>query len=177
MSTRMRRVAGIGLSLLLMMIFTALGVSAQVGSQGQISGFVHDSNGATVSGATVAVTDTGTKQQRTAQTNADGYYVVANIPPAVYEVSVEQTGFKKFVQTNVKLDAAGKQTVDINLQVGNVSEAVTIEASAAQLQESTATVGRTIEGRQVTELGLNGRNPIRLGSLKAGVLGGSPGSF
>jgi hypothetical protein len=177
MSTRMRRVAGIGLSLLLLMIFTALGVSAQVGSQGQISGFVHDSNGATVSGATVVVTDTGTKRQRTAQTNADGYYVVANISPAVYEVSVEQTGFKKFVQTNVKLDAAGKQTVDINLQVGNVSEAVTIEASAAQLQESTATVGRTIEGRQVTELGLNGRNPIRLGSLKAGVLGGSPGSF
>lgn len=150
---------------------------AQVGSQGQISGYVHDATGAAVSGATVIVTDTGTKQQRTAITNEDGYYVVANISPSVYEVSVEQSGFKKFTQTNVKLDAASKQSVDINLEVGNVSEAITIEASGVQIQTSTATVGRTIEERQITELGLNGRNPVRLGALKAGVLGGSPGSF
>jgi len=166
-------------SLGLGLIFTlsVLSALAQIGSNGQISGFVRDAAGAAVSGATVVVTDTGTKQQRTAVTNAEGYYVVANIPAAIYDVSVEQSGFRKFIQTGVKLDAAAKATVDIALQVGNVSEAVTVEASTVQLQESTATVGRTIEGQQVTELGLNGRNPIRLGSLKAGVLGGSPGSF
>src|SRR5262245_42493833 len=177
MSNKTKKYLGIYLSVLLVVAFSAFTALAQIGSQGQISGFVHDASGAAVSGATVVVTDTGNKKQRTAVTNSDGYYVVANIPAAVYEISVEQTGFKKFVQTNVKLDAAGNQTVDINLQVGNVTEAVTIEASSVQLQESTAAVGRVIEGQQVTELGLNGRNPIRLGSLKAGVLGGSPGSF
>ncbi|MBO0798196.1 MAG: carboxypeptidase regulatory-like domain-containing protein, partial [Blastocatellia bacterium] len=137
----MRNKIGVCLCVLLTAVFTAVGVSAQVGSQGQISGFVHDSSGAAISGATVVVTNTGTKQQRTAQTDAEGYYVVTNIPPAIYDVSVEQSGFSKFVQTGVKLDAAGKETVDIVLQVGNVTETVTVQASGAQLQESTATVG------------------------------------
>ena len=177
MSTRMKNAAGTWLAILLTIALSSITGLAQTGSQGQISGFVRDAAGAPINGATIVVTDVGTKQQRTATTNSDGYYVVANTPAAVYDVSVEQAGFKKFTQTSVKLDAAARQTVDINLQVGNVSEAVTIEASSVQLQESTATVGRTIEGQQITELGLNGRNPVRLGSLKAGVLGGSPGSF
>ncbi|MBO0720063.1 MAG: TonB-dependent receptor [Blastocatellia bacterium] len=172
----MRNKIGLCLGALLIAVFTAVGVSAQVGSQGQISGFVHDSSGAAIGGATIVVTNTGTKQQRSAQTNAEGYYIITNMPPAVYDVSVEQSGFSKFMQKGVKLDAAGKETVDVVLQVGNVTDTVTVQASGVQLQESTATVGRTIEGQQVSELGLNGRNPVRLGSLKAGVLGNSPGS-
>ena len=176
MSTR-KMLRSFGHGILLLVATCVLPVFAQVGSQGQISGYVRDSAGAAISGATVVVTDVGTKQQRSAQTNADGYFVVANIAAAIYDVSAEQSGFKKSTQTNVKLDAAGKISVDLTMQIGNVTETVTIEASGTQLQESTATVGRTIEGTQVSELGLNGRNPIRLGALKAGVLGGSPGSF
>ncbi|MBI3422658.1 MAG: carboxypeptidase regulatory-like domain-containing protein [Acidobacteria bacterium] len=178
MNTSKKTLLRLCFGVLALVAFCTLQALAQVGSQGQISGFVRDSAGAAISGATVMVTDVGTKQQRRATTNADGYYVVANIAAAIYDVSVEQSGFKKSTQTNVKLDAAGKVSIDLTMQVGNVAETVTVEASATQLQESTATVGRTIEGIQVSELGLNGRNPIRLGALKAGVLGGgSPGAF
>lgn len=155
----------------------ALSALAQIGSQGQISGFVIDQNGAAVSNATVVVTDKGTGQQRTAQTDSGGYYVVANLNPGTYDVSVEQSGFKKFVQSDVKLDAAARQTVDIKLEIGSVSETVTVTESATQIQSSTAQVGRLIEGQQVRDLALNGRNPIFLQMLKAGVLGGSPNGF
>ena len=112
------------LKVLLMLAFSAAATLGQIGSQGQLQGFVRDQSGAAVSSASVIVTDIGTGQGRTAQTDSEGYYVVANIPPALYEVSVEQSGFKRFVQTGVKLDAADRRTVDINLEVGTTYSAI-----------------------------------------------------
>src|SRR5215216_3177110 len=163
---------------LIFMAFVApMNAQGQIGSQGQISGFLRDQQGAAVIGATVVVTHTGTRQQRTAQTDSSGYYVVASIPAGTYDMSVEQTGFKKFVQTGVKLDPDGKLSVDINLEVGAVQESVTVTAQNVQIETSTARVGRTLEGKQVQDLALNGRNPVFLQMLKAGVLGGNPNGF
>ncbi|MGH9915787.1 MAG: carboxypeptidase regulatory-like domain-containing protein, partial [Pyrinomonadaceae bacterium] len=148
---------------------TAPTASAQIGSQGRITGFVRDQNSAVLSGSTIVVTDSGTGQKRTVQTDSAGYYVVANIPPGLYEVVVEQQGFKKFVQ-NVKLDAASSLSVDATLEIGDVGETVTVTASGNQVQTTTAQVGRLLEGEQVQRLSLNGRNPILLGLLKAGVV-------
>lgn len=159
-------------SLLILNGLAIFSVSTQIGSQGRITGFVRDQNNAVLSGSTVVVTDSGTGQKRTVQADSDGYYVVANIPPGVYEVNVEQQGFKRFVQT-VKLDAASSLNIDVTLEIGDVGETVTVTESGNQIQTTTAQVGRLLEGEQIQRLSLNGRNPILLGTLKAGVVGSS----
>ncbi|HJQ23528.1 MAG TPA: carboxypeptidase-like regulatory domain-containing protein [Blastocatellia bacterium] len=158
-------------------LVSPLSVAAQIGAQGQISGFVRDQQGAAVTPSTITVTNTGTQIKRTAQTDSNGYYVVANLPAGLYDLSVEQAGFKKFVQTNIKLDADGKLAIDVQLEVGAVTDAVTVTAENVQIETSTARVGRTLEGKQVQDLALNGRNPVFLQMLKAGVLGGNPNGF
>lgn len=124
-------------------------------------------------GATVVVRNEGTGLERRATTTSTGYYVAPNIPPGNYSIIVEAPGFKRFVTTGKKVDASISATQDIALQIGEVSETVEVEASAAMLQTDTAVVGRSIETQQIESLMLNGRNAIRLALLKAGVTSGS----
>ncbi len=144
---------------------------------GQISGFVRDPTQAVLVGVTVKVTNEGTRDERQAVTNGNGYYAFPNLPVGNYTVSAEQQGFKRSSQTGVVLNAAGKINIDLELSVGAVTESVEVKASTSQVQTETAQVGRVIETRQIQDLTLNGRNPIFLALLKPGVAGGSIGSF
>jgi len=144
---------------------------------GQISGFVRDAQQAAIPGATVTVTNERNADHRTTVTNSTGYYVLPNIPVGSYAVSVELTGFKKFVKTGIRLSAASQLAVDAELELGSLEETVLVTAGAAFVQTTTAQVARTIDTRQIQELTLNGRNPIFLASLKPGVRGGTIGTF
>ncbi len=104
----------------------------------QLSGIVRDSSGAVVPGATVVVRNEGTGLERRANTTSMGYYVAPNIPPGNYSIIVEAPGFKRFVTTGKKVDASISATQDVALQIGEVSETVEVEASAAMLQTDTA---------------------------------------
>ncbi|MCS6952723.1 MAG: carboxypeptidase-like regulatory domain-containing protein [Bryobacterales bacterium] len=139
----------------------------------QISGFVRDPSAAVVPNATVTITNEATNAERKTQTNESGYYVVPNLPPGYYTVTVEAAGFKKFVRTRNKLDPNLPLTVDVTLDVGAVTETVEVVASVAAVQSETATVGRLVESTQIQNMMLNGRNPIWLALLKAGVRSGS----
>jgi hypothetical protein len=90
---------------------------------------------------------------------------------------VEVTGFKQYLERHVKLDATSTATADINLQIGSVNESVNVEASSAMVQADTAQVGRTVEARQISDLTLNGRNPLYLPLVVAGVSGPSISTF
>jgi hypothetical protein len=161
------------------LIFTlclAAAVQAQFDS-GQISGFVRDPSKAVVVGAKVTATNEGNGEKHQDTTNTSGYYVFPNLFVGSYSIEAEAAGFKKSVQTGVKLSAAAKISVDMDLTVGQVSETVEVTASAATVQSETATVGRTVETRQIENLTMNGRNPIYLALLKPGVAGGSIGVF
>src|SRR5213592_1936904 len=144
---------------------------------GQISGFVRDAQQAAIPGATVTVTNEGNADRRTSITNSTGYYVLPNIPVGSYAVSVELSGFKKFVKTGIRLSAASQLAVDAELELGSIEEPLLVTAGAAFVQTTTAQVARTIETKQIQELTLNGRNPIYLASLKPGVRGGTIGTF
>ena len=139
----------------------------------QISGFVRDNSGASIPGASVTVKNEATALERVTKTNESGYYVVSSIPPGYYTVTVGATGFKRFVKSQNRLDASIPITVDAVLQVGDVAETVEVVASVANVQVESATVGRTIEARQIEDMMLNGRNPLFLALLKPGVRGGS----
>ena len=92
-------------------------------------------------------------------------------------MEVETPGFKKSVQSGIQLSAAAKLSIDIELTVGSVTDSVEVNATATLVQSETATVGRTIDTKQIENLTMNGRNPVYLALLKPGVIGGSIGTF
>lgn len=164
-----------GMLALMMLAFSVPALAQSDNSQ--ISGFVRDQAGAVVAGAKVTVRSETKVTERTAVTNADGYFIVANLPPDVYSVTVEQTGFRQFKETGRKLDPNIPASLDVALQTGEISETVSVVASASAVQSESSTVGRLIEGKQIEALQLNGRNPLFLALLKPGVSGGALGGF
>ncbi len=139
-----------------------------------ISGIVKDPSGAAVTNAKVSLRNENTAFERQATTNNDGFYTVTNIAPGYYTVTVEATGFKKTSTTRNKLDAGVPIAVNIDLSLGQLSDTVTVEASAAQVNTESATVGKTVEQAQIQNLTLNGRNPLFAALLRPGVRGGGP---
>ncbi|MBN9656885.1 MAG: carboxypeptidase regulatory-like domain-containing protein [Acidobacteria bacterium] len=158
---------------LTLLLLLAVGVFAQ-SDNSTISGIVKDPTGAVVANAKVIVKNEGTAFERQTTTNESGFYTVTNIQPGFYEVIVEATGFKKISKTHNKLEAALPMQVNVELSVGQLTESVTVEANAAQLNTESAAVGKTVEQVQIQNLALNGRNPLFLAVLKPGVRRGSP---
>jgi hypothetical protein len=135
-----------------------------------ITGVIKDASGSTVPGAKVSVRNEATGVERQTTSSESGTFSVTNLPSGLYTVTVEkQGGFKKFETTGNKLDANVPLAVDVKLEVGAVTETVTVSASAQHIQTETATVGALVEEMQVKNMILNGRNPVLLASLKAGV--------
>jgi hypothetical protein len=138
---------------------------------------VWDPSGAAVPNAKVAVTNEGTSLERRVTTNVSGYYVASSLPSGYYTVSIEIVGFKRFVTTRNKLDPNIPKEVSATLEVGAATDSVEVVAAATSVQTETATVGRLVEQSQVENLMLNGRDPMRLALLKAGVQGGDINTF
>ncbi|HLJ51519.1 MAG TPA: carboxypeptidase regulatory-like domain-containing protein [Bryobacteraceae bacterium] len=139
---------------------------------GSITGYVKDPSGAVVPNAKVTVTN-ATGITRTTNSNADGFYTITNIPPSVYNLSVEAPGFKKFESSNNKLDPSATLTLDANLTVGAATETVSVSAVGSRLQTESASVMQDVSKQQIDALELNGRNPIYMASLVAGTRGGN----
>src|SRR5262249_21932144 len=107
---------------------------------GSIVGNVTDRTGASVPDAAVTITDTGTQQTRSALTNSTGSFSFDAVQPGRYDLRVSKTGFVTTTRTNMTLEAAAVLRSDITLALGNVSESVTVSASAAILQTDSSQV-------------------------------------
>lgn len=142
-----------------------------------VTGTVKDPTGAVVAGAKVTIRNESTGFAREVQTNESGLYIATNLPPGYYTVVVESQGFKKFEKTRNKMDAGIPINVSVELTVGAITESVNVEASVATLQTESGAVGKTVERQQIQNLSLNGRNPLFLAQLKAGVRGGAMNGF
>src|SRR6185312_10952341 len=103
--------------------------------------------------------------------NESGYYTVTNVPPGLYTVTAEATGFQKFQSADNKLDPSSNLVVDATLSVGATTQTVEVSASAVQLQTESATVQKLVNREQIDSLELNGRNPIFMANLVPGVRG------
>lgn len=128
---------------------------------GSIVGTVTDSSGAAVASARIIATQTTTTFSRAATSNANGYYVLASLNPAEYNLTIEADGFRSERQV-VTLLADQTLTVNINLQVGAATQTVVVQADAAQVDTSTATLKQVVEGQRIWGLPLNGRNVAQL---------------
>ncbi|PWT91094.1 MAG: hypothetical protein C5B55_08645 [Blastocatellia bacterium] len=142
---------------------------AQTGSS-SLRGTVTDLQGRAVSGATVTLSDEGRNFTRTQVTNENGNYVFTSIPPGTYRIDVEATGFKKASISEVPALIDTPSTRDIQLEVGNVSETVSVIAGGdAPINTADATLGNTFESKRIVELPLNANNVVGLLSLQPGV--------
>ena len=138
-------------------------------STGTISGVVSDPTGAVIPQATVTISNIGTGLVRTVTTNEMGEYIAPDLPNGIYRIAVKQANFKESVTSNVELHVASTALVNVQLQMGNTSEQVTVEANTIQVQTDSAQLGEVVLGSQVTELPLNGRNFVALTQLQPGV--------
>jgi hypothetical protein len=134
-----------------------------------LTGRVIDSSNAAIPGVTVQVRNTGTNEVITVISDDQGNYKAPLLKPGTYSVSAELTGFKKYQREGIELNISQVATADIVLEVGQLSEQVTVTAGAEILELSTADRGSVIDNQQVREFPLNARNPFMLGILVAGV--------
>jgi hypothetical protein len=141
----------------------------------RMQGVITDSNGAALPGTTVTVTNLGTNRAVSTETNESGEYTIPALAPGQYKVEVKHTDFKTTTQ-NVTLEVTQVAGLDFKLEPGGVSEVIEITDSLPLIQTENSTIGSVIQGRQVTELPLNGRNFTQLATLQPGVTRGVPDS-
>ncbi|HWB82593.1 MAG TPA: carboxypeptidase-like regulatory domain-containing protein [Bryobacteraceae bacterium] len=138
--------------------------------RGTISGGVTDPQGAAIPKATVTATEVQTGTKTTATSESTGQYTLSFLPPGLYTITAEAAGFKRAVRQGIRLSAGEHPVIDIRLDVGAVSESVTVDAEAPLVTASNATVGQTVTTKEVEDLPVNGRAPIMLMTLAMGVL-------
>jgi hypothetical protein len=137
---------------------------------GSISGTVADSSGASIGQTTVTLTNLDTSTKNQMKTDSSGNYSFTNILPGRYRIQAEKSGFKNFVREPIIVEIESGLKVDIVLPVGAATETVEVTGEAPLLQPETNSLGQVIEQRTVTDLPLNGRNPIALTELVPGVV-------
>jgi hypothetical protein len=161
---------------LALLVAAAMPCLAQYTSQ-QISGFVKDSSGAVIQNAKVTARQAGTGLTRSTISGGDGVYVINNVPIGDWELITEAAGFKRHVQSGVNVTVNSKLTIDINLEVGAVTDSVTVATELAAIETSSGEIGRLVTGEQATKLQLNGRNFAQLLALIPGVSTTNRSSF
>jgi hypothetical protein len=139
-------------------------------STGTISGFVTDPSGSAVPGAKITATLTGQNIQRTVESDADGSYVLNALPPGEYSLSAEKTGFERTLITQATLTVNQNLRADFKLQVGQISEAVTVTGQAPLVDTRSGTLSGLVDDRRVVDLPLNGRNVISLAVTLPGIV-------
>src|SRR6185503_20073074 len=166
----------------LMLSFGALFVFTSVAlgqNTGTISGTVQDQSGAVVAGASLKAVNPATNFSRETTSATNGFYRFDQLPVGTYTISTEAAGFKKSVTQQVALSVNDALTVDVKLEVGQVSEIVTVSEAPTAVNTETSVLGKTVDNRTLNDLpilsGANGRNPLALSTLQAGVLPGGTG--
>jgi hypothetical protein len=137
---------------------------------GSVVGAVTDPSGAAISQAHVTLTNTGTAERRTDQTDASGNYQFVNLVPGVYRVDIESAGFKHLTRDNVQVEVQSAVRIDAAMQVGDVGQLMEVTAQGEQLQTETSALGQVVESRVVQQMPLNGRNVLNLVALVPGVV-------
>ncbi len=156
--------------ILFIMAFTGLLAAQLLGQQaGQIVGVVRDASGGVVPGVTVTATEVGTKFVRMTTSGTDGQYVLPTLRPTQYEVTVEAPGFRIFRRSGIELLANQSLTLNVTLEVGAVTETVTVAGAAVQVNTTNSTLNEVVDHSRIVELPLNGRDVARLTTLVAGT--------
>ena len=139
-------------------------------STGTISGFVRDPSGAALPGSRVTAVYAEQQVQRTAETNGEGFYTFNGLPPGEYSVTAEKENVQRLVRSGVVLTVNQNLRVDLALQLGQVTQAVTITGEAPLVDTRSGAISGLVDDRRVVDLPLNGRDVITLASTIPGIV-------
>ncbi|MBI2185916.1 MAG: TonB-dependent receptor [Acidobacteria bacterium] len=155
---------------LAMLALGVLAASAQ-SAFGRLAGTVFDHTDAVVPGVTVTLENARTGQTQTTTTGEAGTFLFPQVQPGIYAVTLTLAGFRPATFTDVEIHVGVERSLTARLEVGSVTEAVTVVGGGAPVQTTTPEVTQTVVQRQIVDLPLDGRNPIELIRLQAGVPG------
>src|SRR5439155_1404250 len=163
----------LGLAIVIGLLSTS---SALADVYGTIRGVVTDQSGAVIAGATVTITNNSTGIAKTTTTATDGSYEVIQLPaPSTYTVKVEAKGFKIFEAHTVPLGVGKVYVLNIQMEIGQVNQEISIEAAPTQVERTSIQLGATIGANQIVDMPLNGRNWVQLQQTLPGVVAASDG--
>lgn len=157
-------------AVLLGLLLTVLFVGPAFAQQGQINGVVTDSSGGVMPGVTVTAIESGTGISRETITGANGRYQFPSVRPTTYTIKAELTGFRVAERTGVNLQANQNLTLNLTLELGELSETVTVAGEAAQVDVTSATISEVVDHARIVELPIAGREVARLQTLVAGTI-------
>lgn len=135
-----------------------------------LSGRITDAQDAIVPGAKVVLTQVDTGSKFETVSGSDGLYTIPFLPPSVYRIVAEAQGFKKYDRAGLQLSANERIALDIRMEIGLVTETVSITAEAPILQTASASTGQAITTRQIENMPIAGRTPLALAQLAFGVV-------
>jgi hypothetical protein len=162
--------------LVLILVLCLAGLAMAQTDTARLIGTISDSTGAVIPNASVAVTNTDTGRTITVQTGGSGEYTVNALPAGKYHVEVKVANFKTETADFV-LEVSQVQEISLKLQTGSASTTVDVTGEVPLIDTATSSIGEVIQGRQVTELPLNGRNFTQLALLTPGVTRGAYGDI
>ncbi|MFN7543431.1 MAG: carboxypeptidase regulatory-like domain-containing protein [Acidobacteriota bacterium] len=164
------------LRIFLILAALACSIHAQQ-TAGTLTGAVTDATGAVIPGAVIKAVNLATNAARETVSDASGNYTIPFLPAGEYTVTLTAKGFQSQKIASLTLQVQQSLRQDFSLKVGEVSESISVDASAAVLQTDNAVVGTVIDATKVVQLPLNGRNFVQLAQLIPGVQAGTPGSI
>lgn len=139
----------------MLMLFVGLSAKLAYGqatTTGTVVGSVTDQSGAVIPGATVTLTDTSTSSERTTTTSSTGQYVIQNVPPATYSITVSKTGFSTDQSSGIVVSVGTQTTASFKLSVGGGQTTVEVQAGGVELQTLNQTIGSTVEPEAISAL-------------------------
>jgi hypothetical protein len=142
-----------------------------------LGGTIRDSSAAVIPNATVSITNTGTRVTSKIQTNSAGLFVVSNLPPGPYSITVDAPGFKQLVRSGLVLNVDQNAQLDLVLDIGSTTETVRVDSAEPLLETQSSDIGQVIGNRSIENLPLNQRNVFSLVLLVPGVTGTVNSSF
>jgi len=146
-------------------------------SNGALTGRVIDPLERIVPGAKIVVRDRATLLERSARTNAEGIYEIPALPVGVYRMQVSAPGFRLYTVEALTMEVARTLVQDAHLEVGDISQEVTVRSQAPLIDGATTSVGHLIDGRTVQEIPLNGRYFLDLSVLSPGSVTAPQAAF
>ena len=159
---------------LLLLLLCAVPLYPQATAVVQITGTVQDTGGGSVPGAEVTAVQSATGFVRKTTSGADGSYVLSNLPIGPYEIDASAHGFKTYAQKGIVLQVNTNPTVNITLEVGELSQSVEVRATAEMAETQSSGVSQVIDQRRVVDLPLNGRQPTQLVLLSGAAVVAPP---
>ena len=155
------------LRIILSIVIAASSAFSQTTGTATIVGATVDSTGSVVAAAKVSVINVGTQFVSNTVTTAEGTYYVPYLNPGTYRITIEATGFKKYVRDGVVLRTDETPRIDVQLEVGSVSESINVTGAAPLLETETSASGQIMEGETIVKIPVPEKNLVRLTLIHA----------